>query len=116
MSSFVPEIKDWIAFDPPDPERLDAWLKKRNIVGITGIDSIDSTVTQGVSVTSIQFVMGTDLQKATDAAAELGSSDVAMMTTALARPMAFISTPSTTPRRSWRASGSNSSPWGCRRR
>lgn len=36
------------------------------IAGITGVDNIQSVVTQGVSTTSIQFNMGEDLQKKTD--------------------------------------------------
>jgi HAE1 family hydrophobic/amphiphilic exporter-1 len=36
------------------------------ITGITGVDNIQSVVTQGVSTTSIQFEMGEDLQKKTD--------------------------------------------------
>jgi HAE1 family hydrophobic/amphiphilic exporter-1 len=36
------------------------------IAGITGVDNVQSVVTQGVSTTSIQFQMGEDLQKKTD--------------------------------------------------
>ncbi|MGA0605524.1 efflux RND transporter permease subunit [Phenylobacterium sp. VNQ135] len=36
------------------------------IAGITGVDNVQSVVTQGVSTTSIQFNMGEDLQKKTD--------------------------------------------------
>jgi len=36
------------------------------IAGITGVDNVQSVVTQGVSTTSIQFEMGEDLQKKTD--------------------------------------------------
>ena len=36
------------------------------ISGITGVNNIQSVVTQGVSTTSIQFEMGEDLQKTTD--------------------------------------------------
>ena len=36
------------------------------IAGITGVDNVQSVVTQGVSTTSIQFEMGQDLQKKTD--------------------------------------------------
>ncbi len=36
------------------------------ISGITGVNNIQSVVTQGVSTTSIQFEMGEDLQKKTD--------------------------------------------------
>ena len=36
------------------------------MAGIQNVESISSTITQGVSVTDIQFHLGTDLQKATD--------------------------------------------------
>ncbi|HEY8574054.1 efflux RND transporter permease subunit [Phenylobacterium sp.] len=36
------------------------------IAGITGVDNVQSVVSQGVSTTSIQFNMGEDLQKKTD--------------------------------------------------
>ena len=36
------------------------------LAGITGVNNIQSVVTQGVSTTSIQFEMGQDLQKKTD--------------------------------------------------
>jgi len=36
------------------------------MAGITDVESISSTITQGISTTSIQFHLGTDLQKATD--------------------------------------------------
>lgn len=36
------------------------------IAGITGVNNVQSVVTQGVSTTSIQFEMGEDLQKKTD--------------------------------------------------
>jgi HAE1 family hydrophobic/amphiphilic exporter-1 len=36
------------------------------LTGISNVDSIDSTVNQGVSTTFIQFRIGTDLQRATD--------------------------------------------------
>jgi HAE1 family hydrophobic/amphiphilic exporter-1 len=36
------------------------------LAGITGVDSMQSVVTQGVSTTNIQFEIGEDLQKKTD--------------------------------------------------
>ncbi len=36
------------------------------MAGVTNVEAISSTITQGVSTTDIQFHLGTDLQKATD--------------------------------------------------